>query len=275
MASAGAVGLFTVAGAVTGCGSTDCNDTATCAIPGDDAFVSQDAFIDANDGGAAAIDSAADTSDDDVLTTDIMVDSSDGTLDTGSGDADAADDVIDGTTGTSDGADAGPPPADTGIDAPPDVPPPPKCKSNVLALKAAVASSITAPNVAAEAIDSNFNTRWESAQGSDPQWIYVDFGAPVFINRVQILWLHACAANYDIQVSNSTSSGWTTSRSIVGNMTGSSVSPTDWTTAVDHTGLVGVGRYLRVFGTKRCDTSFGYSMWEIQVSGDTNPICTP
>jgi F5/8 type C domain len=253
-----------------------------------DALVSQDAFVDANDDGAAAIDSAGDTSDDDVLTTDIMVGSNDGTLETGSGDADAADDGTDGTTDASDGADAGPPPADTGpppdtgmsdadagMDAPPDVGPPPKCKSVVLVAKGAVASSTSDPNVAAGAIDKDFTTRWESVWGVDPQWIYVDFGAPVSISRVQILWLRACAASYDIQVSNSTSGPWTTIRSIVGNAVGSSVSPTDWSTAVDHTGLVGVGRYLRIFGSRRCDTNYGYSFWEIQVSGDPNPPCTP
>jgi hypothetical protein len=286
MASAGAVALFTIVGAVTGCGSTDCNDTATCPAPGDDAFVSRDAFDDANDGGAAAIDSPADTSDDNVR---IMGDSNDDTLETGSGDADAADDGTDGTTGTTDGADAGPSPADTGpppadtgmndaeagMDAPLEAAPPPKCKSNVLVPKGAVASSTSDPNVAAGAIDKDFTTRWESVWASDPQWIYVDFGAPVYINRVQILWLRACAANYDLQVSNNTTT-WTTIRSIVGNTVGSSVSPTDWTTAVDHAGLVGgVGRYLRVFGKTRCDTNYGYSMWEMQASGDTVANCTP
>jgi hypothetical protein len=129
----------------------------------------------------------------------------------------------------------------------------------------------------AEALDGSFSTRWESMQGSDPQWIYVDFGATVFVNRVQIAWLNACGANYDLQVSSDKTT-WTTIRAIVGNTMGGS--PTDWTnalatTAVDHPGLIGFGRYLRIYVRTRCNNSFGYSMWEMRFFGDTNATCSP
>jgi hypothetical protein len=146
----------------------------------------------------------------------------------------------------------------------------PKCASVVLTPTAVVASTEMRP--ASYAIDSNFTTRWESAQNTLPQWIYLDFGAPVFIDRVQIAWEKACAQSYDLQVSNDAAT-WTTMESIVGNTLGGP-SPADWTTAADHTGVTGVGRYMRVNATVRCQT-YGYSLWEMRVFGDTSASCTP
>ena len=154
---------------------------------------------------------------------------------------------------------------------------PPKCASNVLTPTAATASSMMNP--AANAIDGKFNTRWESVQMIDPQWIDIDFGAPAFINRVEISWEQSCAANYTLAVSNDKMT-WTTIKTIVGNMMGTPLAtpPIDWTTAVDSTGLSGVGRYLRVNGTVRCSihgVMYGYSIWEMRAFGDTNATCTP
>jgi hypothetical protein len=148
----------------------------------------------------------------------------------------------------------------------------PTCASNVLTPHAAVASSVNGAGVAGSAIDGNFATRWESTQMVDPQWIYVDFGAPVFISRIQIAWETACGSNYELQTSNDAST-WTTIRSIVGNTNGGPA-PVDWSTAVDHQRLVGGGRYLRIIGTVRC-TGNGYSIWEMRVFGDTNATCHP
>jgi hypothetical protein len=262
VASGGAVALFIASGIVSGCGAIDCSETATCRIVGNDAVLSND--------------SAVETNNDVVGTTDGAGDATNGTLDSSGGSVETGDETVDPTDGVADGQtpmDAGPD-VNGGPDAQPEAAPEagPKCRSNVLKPLTAVALSSTS-HLASEAIDGDFTTRWESAQGIDPEWIYVDLGARVFINRVQILWLNACAANYDLQVSNDAGT-WTTIRSITGNTTGG-LSPTDWSTAADHQGLVGVGRYLRVFGRARCNTSFGYSMWEMQVSGDTNPNCTP
>lgn len=265
--SSGAVALFIVAAIVNGCGARDCNETATCPIVGDDALVAND----------SAADASGDATDGD--------DSSDGSFETGDTTADANDtslDMNDDAADGNDGAADGPTPVDAGADAdggpdaqPEAAPDGPRCGSSPLPLIAAVALSSTT-HMPSEAIDRNFTTRWESNQGSDPEWIYVDLGARVFINRVQIAWLTACASNYDLQVSNDAST-WTIMQSISGNSVGGG-SPSSWTTGVgssvvDHQGLTGVGRYLRVFGKNRCNPSFGYSMWEIQVSGDTNPNC--
>jgi hypothetical protein len=263
MASIGAAALFTVAGIVNGCATADCNDTATCPIVRDDAILASDGALETNADVVGIADRAGDG-------TDETLDTSDGSFETApdaNGAAvDANDAIADGPPAIVADADGGP---DASIKAEASAP---KCLSNVLTPTRATASSVNNSNVPANAIDRDFATRWESTQGIDPQWIYLDFSVPVFVNRVQIAWQRSCGANYDLQVSNDAMT-WTTMRSIVGNMTGSG-SATDWTTAVDHQGLVGVGRYLRVNGTARC-TSYGYSIWEMQVSGDTNTTCGP
>jgi hypothetical protein len=64
---------------------------------------------------------------------------------------------------------------------------------------------------------------------------------------------------------------------LVASPPGGTMPPTDWSKAVDSTGLNGVGRYLRVYMTLRCatDTTWGYSMWEMRSYGDTNAACMP
>jgi hypothetical protein len=128
--------------------------------------------------------------------------------------------------------------------------------SNIALNKTAVASSVEATGFeASKAVDGNATTtRWSSAF-SDPQWIYVDLGAEYAINRVKITWEAAYATAYQIQVS-STTSGWTTMRSVTGN-----------TSLVnDQTGLSGTGRYVRINGTARA-TVYGYSIFELEVYG--------
>ena len=196
---------------------------------------------------------------------------------TGGPSSDAANPGVDATGGGSDAGDSGSGP----VDAQPDtyvvvLDANAMCGSNILAPTTAVASSVAPPgtSVATNAIDGNLATRWESVHAVDPQSIYVDFGIPVFINRVQIAWETACAKNYDIQTSNDAVT-WTTMRPITANALGvGPLPPTDWTMAANHTGFTGVGRYLRINGTARC-TQYGYSMWEMRVYGDANSICHP
>jgi hypothetical protein len=105
------------------------------------------------------------------------------------------------------------------------------------------------------AVDGNLGTRWASA-AADPQWIYVDLGANYNVTRVKVTWETARASNYQIQRATSASGPWTTMRTITGN-----------TTSVnDNTGLSGVGRYIRIYGTARA-TQWGYSIWELEVYG--------
>lgn len=125
------------------------------------------------------------------------------------------------------------------------------------------------------AIDGNFDTRWGSALQVDPSWIYVDYGNEVFVGEVDILWQAACGANYEMDVSNDTTT-WTPLKSVMGNDTGATTTPSGWNdpAAVKFAGLTGRGRYLRIYGTVRCQAAFGYSIWEMRALGDTDSNCT-
>jgi hypothetical protein len=125
-------------------------------------------------------------------------------------------------------------------------------------------------------------TRWESEQQGDladgstlpPQWVTLDFGESVAVTGVQIAWQNSCAQSYELQVSDDGAT-WTTmpGGSITGNTLGTQSPPTDWSTSVDTEGLSGVGRYLRVYATARCKPQYGYSIWEMRVSGHGVTSC--
>ncbi len=146
------------------------------------------------------------------------------------------------------------------------------CLSDPLTTHGAVASSALSGNPAALAVDGNFATRWESRR-AQPEWIYLDLGAPVFVNRIRIAWQRACAADYELQVSNDAST-WTTMKSITGNTVGTASPPADWAAGVNHIGLSGVGRYVRINATASCSGN-ALSIWEIEVFGDANASCHP
>jgi chitinase len=118
------------------------------------------------------------------------------------------------------------------------------------------------------------STRWGSLFMADPQWVYADFGAPVFVSEVDILWQTACATAYQIQVSNDAMT-WTTIKSVTTAPPTWANPPTGWTMDDVEKGLSGKGRYLRIYGTARALTMYGYSIWEIRAYGDTNASCTP
>ena len=128
--------------------------------------------------------------------------------------------------------------------------------ANLALNKNAVASTPADPNDAKKAVDGNATSRWESVQKVDPQWIYVDLGATYTVTRVKILWENAMAKDYRIEVSNDINNWGTPVKTVTGN----SVVSNDWT------GLVGVGRYVRIYGTART-TVYGYSIYELEVYG--------
>lgn len=106
---------------------------------------------------------------------------------------------------------------------------------------------------ASAATDGNTNTRWSSAFG-DPQWVQVDLGRSVSLNRVALKWETAYGKAYQIQVSDDGSS-W---RSIYSTTTGDG--------GTDNLTVSGSGRYVRVYGTQRA-TQWGYSLFDFQVYG--------
>ncbi|TDU88982.1 hexosaminidase [Kribbella voronezhensis] len=128
-------------------------------------------------------------------------------------------------------------------------------EGNLAAGNPVTASSIETPSlVAANAVDSELSTRWSSGY-SDNQWITVDLGAAVPIERVKLRWESAYGKGYQIQVSNDNAT-WTTSYTTTAGDGGID----------DLTGLTGTGRYVRMQGIAR-GTTYGYSLYEFEVYG--------
>lgn len=108
------------------------------------------------------------------------------------------------------------------------------------------------------AVDGSTTTRWGSTEGVDPQWIRVDLGQPATVSRVKLNWEVAYGKAYRIEISDD----GTTFRTVKEVASGNG--------AIDDlTGLVAHGRYVRLVGTQR-GTSYGYSLWELEVFGTTD-----
>jgi glucose/arabinose dehydrogenase len=117
--------------------------------------------------------------------------------------------------------------------------------------------------------DGSTSTRWASGANIDPSWIFIDLGGTFNVHRVQLTWDLSCAIAYEVQISPD-HNAWTTLHSETAGNGG-----------VDNiTGLNATGRFVRMFGTKRCrsDASHGYSLQEFQVfgvGGDTEAPSAP
>jgi chitinase len=122
-----------------------------------------------------------------------------------------------------------------------------------------VSSTEAGSNVASNAVDGSYTTRWSSLY-TDAEWLTVDLGAAYNVNRVKLTWEAAYGKDYTVQYSTDGSS-WSTAKSITGN--------TDLVN--DHTGLTGTSRYVRINGTAR-GTVYGYSVYELEVYG--TPVTT-
>ena len=138
--------------------------------------------------------------------------------------------------------------------------------------KPVTASSSGSCCAAKNAVDGSTTTRWASTANVDPSWIYVDLGATAHITHVRLTWDKSCAVVYRVE----TSTDHATWKSIFSTSTGNGG-------VDDLTGLSGDGRYVRVFGSKRCraDATHGYSLDEYEVfgttggGGDTTPPTPP
>ncbi|MBA3661906.1 MAG: discoidin domain-containing protein [Gammaproteobacteria bacterium] len=120
------------------------------------------------------------------------------------------------------------------------------------------ASASTELQPAANAIDNNPATRWESQHGVDPSWLRVDLGKAYNLSSVVIDWEAANAALYEVQGSND-NTNWTTlatkADGVFGNRT-------------DTLGIASAQRYLRIFGIKRSPkNNWGYSIWNLKIYG--------
>jgi len=133
-----------------------------------------------------------------------------------------------------------------------------------LALNKPVTCSPTPEYPCANAVDGNVGTRWSSAHQLDPQWIYVDLGATTTVTHVILRWEAAYGKSYQIQTSND-ATNWT---NIYTTTTGDGG-------VDDLTGLSGSGRYIRMNGTVRALTAYGYSLWEFEIYGGASATNTP
>lgn len=122
----------------------------------------------------------------------------------------------------------------------------------------AFSSSIELQSLSADkAVDGDISTRWASAEGHDPEWIYIDLGVEASIDRIVLIWEVAYGKAYEIQVSDDATS-WSTI-----------FSTTSGNGGVDELSVSGTGRYVRMFGTVR-GTVWGYSLWEFKIYGTVN-----
>ncbi|MFT7561087.1 MAG: putative repeat protein (TIGR03806 family) [Flavobacteriales bacterium] len=117
-----------------------------------------------------------------------------------------------------------------------------------------VASSDAAGNIAANAVDDDLGSRWES-EHSEPHFIQLDLGESTYITRVVLVWEAAYGSGYSIDVSEDATS-WTT---IYSTTTGDG--------GTDDIALNGQqGRYIRMNGTVRA-TAYGFSLFDFDVYG--------
>lgn len=119
--------------------------------------------------------------------------------------------------------------------------------------KAAVTAS-SEKQSAANAIDGNTNSRWESAF-TDDEWICLDLGTVYEISEVTIQWETAAGKVYDIQISED-GANWTTVYTVADG-TGGAYLDAVLNQAVS-------GRYVRIVGKERT-TDYGYSIYELEV----------
>ncbi|WP_225408528.1 discoidin domain-containing protein [Stigmatella hybrida] len=132
-----------------------------------------------------------------------------------------------------------------------------------LALNRSVyASSMEGGNTAEQAVDGSTGSRWSSAWGVDPQWLYVDLGAAAQVSRVKIQWEGAYAKAYKVQISSDELT-WTDLYSTAAGDGG-----------IDDLTVSGSGRYVRMYGTQRALAAYGYSILEFEVYG-TGGVNTP
>jgi len=124
-----------------------------------------------------------------------------------------------------------------------------------LALNKTVAAS-TAIQPAANAVDGNGGTRWESAMNTDPSWISVDLANQYALTSVVIDWEAANAATYQVQGSTNGTT-WVTLSTKTGGVFGN---------RTDTVAVTGNYRYVRIYGTART-SQYGYSIWSLKVYG--------
>lgn len=138
---------------------------------------------------------------------------------------------------------------------PPSLPEEPMPAGNLALNKTATSSSEASSSYTASNItDGDYDTRWASTS-TDPSWVYVDLGSTKSITSMIIRWEAAYATQYKIQVSDDATT-WT---DIYTQYSG--------TGGTENISLTGSGRYVRIYGMQRYNSSWGYSIYDIGVYG--------
>ncbi|MBC7485902.1 MAG: discoidin domain-containing protein [Cytophagaceae bacterium] len=117
-------------------------------------------------------------------------------------------------------------------------------------------------STAYQMVDGNIGSRWESVWNVDPQWVFVDLQSPTNLDSITIDWEGAYATSFLLQTSND-STTWTTVYSTTTNPGGHNKIP------VSGVGTTNI-RYVRIYGTTRSLSAYGYSIWEFKVYGQPN-----
>ncbi|WP_196802991.1 discoidin domain-containing protein [Butyrivibrio sp. MC2013] len=123
-------------------------------------------------------------------------------------------------------------------------------------LTVVAASASTELQKAANAIDDNMGSRWESAHGQDNQWITLDLGEVKLVDSAKITWETAAGKEYKIQISKD-NKNWTDVVTVTNGKSGE-------TLEAEIGGKE--ARYVRMYGTKRT-TQYGYSIYEFELYG--------
>ncbi|MBO7744631.1 discoidin domain-containing protein [Paenibacillus sp. MWE-103] len=133
--------------------------------------------------------------------------------------------------------------------------------SRLLSYEGAAYASSTESGLSPEkAVDGDGDSRWGSAFGADPQWIYVDLGDAADIDKVVLRWENAYSKSYKIQVSDDESEWKDAYVQPVGDG------------GTDTIALSAAGRYVRMLSLQRSG-NYGVSLYEFEVygKGGANP----
>jgi len=139
--------------------------------------------------------------------------------------------------------------------------------TNLALGKTAKASSLESISFKADyAIDGDITTRWGSIEREpNPEWIVVDLGSNIKINKVNIMWESAFAKNFEIQVSRNdidyeTVSNVKINREVI---LDEEAELEDYIQTTTSFATVGA-RYVRIYCTEK-GTLYGYSIYELEI----------
>ena len=130
---------------------------------------------------------------------------------------------------------------------------------NILLGKKVTASTEQGTDYASKAIDGNLSTRWQSVFKTDPSWLQVDLGKEYYLDSFSITWQNAAAKVWALQVSND-GENWTDVFVEENGKAGAVISGQQ----IDYDQTA---RYVRVYGTERTASNYGYSIYEFAVYG--------